>query len=81
MLSDSAHHQIHTQELFNRATSAYTARCRHQGLAPLAANVFKSPVSERFVDLRTEANLKLGVFFPSADEFLCYSHHPQREPF
>ena len=77
MLSTLTPHQTDTQKLFQRATAAYTARCRYQGLAPLGASVFKSAVSERFVDLRTEANLKLGVFFPPADEFLCYGHHPQ----
>jgi hypothetical protein len=45
----------------------------------LAASVFKSAVSERFVNLRTDANLKLGVFFLPADEFLCYGHHPHAE--
>ena len=80
MLSNLTHHQVRTQEIFNRATSAYTERCRYQGLAPLPASVFKSPVSEQFVDLRTEANIKLGMFFPSADEFLCYVHHPQHKP-
>ncbi|MFO1430029.1 MAG: hypothetical protein U1F76_07815 [Candidatus Competibacteraceae bacterium] len=76
MLTNPTHHRAGTQEIFNRATSAYTERCHHQGLAPLTTSVFKSLVSERFVELRTESNLKLGVFFPSADEFLCYDPYP-----
>ena len=78
-LSTPIPYQPDIQELFQRATAAYTARCHYQGLVPLAASAFKSAVSERFVDLRTDANLKLGIFFPPADEFLCYGHHPHAE--
>ena len=69
--------QTHSQVLFSRAAHAYAADCHRRGLAPAPISAFKSRLSEPFVELRTETNGKLGVFFPAAEEWLSYLEPPK----
>lgn len=68
--------QAHAQVLFSRAAHAYAVACSQHGLTPAPISVFKSRLSEDVVELRTDTNGKVGVFFPATSEWLSYLAPP-----
>jgi hypothetical protein len=68
--------QSQAQALFSRAAHAYAVACARHGLTPAPISAFKSRLSEDFVELRTDTNGKVGVFFPATGEWFSYLEPP-----
>jgi hypothetical protein len=68
--------QAHVQALFSRAAHAYAVACARHGLTPAPISAFKSHLSADFIELRTDTNGKVGVFFPATGEWFSYLEPP-----
>lgn len=68
--------QGRARALFSQAWTAYAGDCHRRGVTPARVSPIKSSISDQFVELRTEVNGKLGVFFPATAEFLRYIDQP-----